>query len=73
MSGERIVLAGDVDGVAARLVQVTARLASLDLGPYVDVPERAVRWLLDGGPQMRAVTADSLRDVLGPLVEQLTG
>lgn len=37
----------------------------------IDEPERAVRWLLDGGPEMRAVTAVRLRDVLGPLVEQL--
>jgi hypothetical protein len=37
----------------------------------VDEPERAVRWLLDGGPEMNGVTADDLHDVIGPLVERL--
>lgn len=39
----------------------------------VEDSERAVRWLLDGGPEMSAVTAVDLRDVLGPLVDRLTG
>jgi len=39
----------------------------------IDEPERAVRWLLDGGPEMNAVTPDDLRDVLGPLAERLAG
>ncbi|MGH9014180.1 MAG: nucleotidyl transferase AbiEii/AbiGii toxin family protein [Acidimicrobiia bacterium] len=34
-------------------------------------PERAVRWLLDGGPEMSTVTADDLRDVIDPLVGRL--
>jgi hypothetical protein len=37
----------------------------------VDEPERAVRWLLDGGPEMGTVTPDDLRDVIGPLAERL--
>ncbi len=39
----------------------------------VEEPERAVRWLRDGGPEMSAVTADDLRDVIGPLVDRLGG
>lgn len=39
----------------------------------IDEPERAVRRLLQGGPDMRAVTADDLHDVLGPLVDRLAG
>lgn len=39
----------------------------------IDEPERAVRWLLDGGPELRPVTADDLRDVLCPLVDRLAG
>lgn len=35
----------------------------------IDQPERAVRWLIEGGAEMSTVTADDLRDVLGPLVE----
>jgi len=34
-------------------------------------PERAARWLFDGGPEMSTVTADDLRDVIGPLVDRL--
>jgi hypothetical protein len=37
----------------------------------LDEPERAVRWLLGGGPEMSAVTPDDLRDVLGPVVDRL--
>lgn len=37
----------------------------------VDEPERAVRWLLDGGAETNGVTADDLRDVIGPLVDRL--
>lgn len=39
----------------------------------VEQPERAVRWLLDGGPETSSVSADDLRDVLGPLVDRLAG
>lgn len=42
MSGERIVLAGDVDGAAARLVQALARLADVDLGPHALIGGLAV-------------------------------
>ncbi len=38
----------------------------------IEEPERAVRWLLDGGPDMSAVTAEDLRAVLGPLIGRLT-
>lgn len=37
----------------------------------VEEPERAVRWLLDGGPEMGAVTPDDLCDLIGPLVDRL--
>lgn len=37
----------------------------------VEEPERAVRWFLDGGPEMGGVTPDDLRDVIGPLAERL--
>lgn len=39
----------------------------------VEEPERAVRRLLDGGPEMSGVTADDLRDMIGPLVDRLAG
>lgn len=39
----------------------------------IDEPERAARLLFESGPEMRAVTADDLRDVLGPLVDRLAG
>lgn len=42
MSGERIVLAGDADGEAARLVRTTARLAGVDLGPHALIGGLAV-------------------------------
>lgn len=86
MSGDRVVLAGETGSIAARLVHATARLADvLATAPFglgrlvgdalgarvIDEPERAVRWLLDGGPEMNAVTADDLGDVIGPLVDRL--
>lgn len=37
----------------------------------VEEPERAVRWLHDGGPEMGNVTPDDLRDVIGPLAGRL--
>lgn len=37
----------------------------------VEEPERAIRWLLDGGPEMGAVTPDDLSDAIGPLVDRL--
>lgn len=55
--------------------------APLGLGPLVayglrtvvlDQPERAVRRLLAGGPEIAAVTAGDLVDVLGPLADQLS-
>jgi len=42
VSGEPIVLAGDVNGTAARLVETIARLAELNLGPYALVGGLAV-------------------------------
>ncbi len=42
MSGDRIVLAGDRDGAAARLVQVTARLGETTLGPHALIGGLAV-------------------------------
>ena len=42
MSGERIVLAGDADGVAARLVHALAQLADVNLGPYALIGGLAV-------------------------------
>ncbi|MCU0268059.1 MAG: nucleotidyl transferase AbiEii/AbiGii toxin family protein [Acidimicrobiales bacterium] len=62
-------------------IAVTLASAPMGLGPLVadalrdrvtDEPERAIRWLLDGGPEMATVTADDLRDALDPLVEHLT-
>lgn len=38
----------------------------------VDNAERAARWLSDGGTEMGAITADDIRDVLGPLVDRLS-
>jgi hypothetical protein len=40
-------------------------------GVVIDEPERAARWLLDGGPEMSAVTADDLQTALGPLIDRL--
>lgn len=42
MSGDRILLVGDTDGNAARLVRVTARLAEADLGPHALIGGLAV-------------------------------
>jgi hypothetical protein len=42
VSGDRIDLAGDTDGNAARLVRTTARLAEADLGPHALVGGLAV-------------------------------
>jgi hypothetical protein len=39
----------------------------------VEEPERAARWLINGGPEMGAVTPDDLREVIGPLVDRLLG
>lgn len=39
----------------------------------IEEAERAVRWLIDGGPELAAVTSDDLRDVIGPLVGRLEG
>lgn len=37
----------------------------------IDQPERAARWLLEGGAEMSAITPDDLRDVIGPLGDRL--
>jgi hypothetical protein len=47
------------------------RLVADALTRIADEPERAVRSLLDGGPDMATVTPDDLRDVIGPLVDRL--
>jgi hypothetical protein len=56
--------------------------APFGLGPLVgealrsrviEEPERAIRWLLEGGPEMNAVTPDDLHDVIGPLAGRLLG
>lgn len=39
----------------------------------VEEPERAVRWLLQGGPEMATVGPDDLSDVVSPLVTRLLG
>lgn len=43
---------------------------ALDLR-VVDEPERAVRQLIGGGAEMSTVVSEDLRDVIGPLVDQL--
>lgn len=74
----RIVLEYDRTGGIADALTA----APFGLGPLVgealrsrvvEEPERAVRWLLDGGPEMGAVTPDDLRDAVGPLVDRLLG
>ncbi len=64
-----------VGGVAGALLAAPFGLGNLvgeALGSLVvDQPERAARWLFDGGAEMRSVTPDDLRDVIGPLVERL--
>jgi hypothetical protein len=42
-------------------------------GGIAEEPERAAHWLLDGGPEMGAVTPDDLRDLFVPLVDRLLG
>ena len=42
-------------------------------GSVLGQPERAARWLLDGGPDMGTITADDLADVIAPLVHRLAG
>ena len=74
----RLVLEYDrTGGIAAALTAAPFGLGRLVgeavRSSVVDEPERAVRWLLVGGPEMGAVTADDLRDVAGPLVERLIG
>lgn len=72
----RLVLAHDRAGEIAHAFES----APFGLGPLVaqalrarviEQPERAVRWLADGGPDMHAVRAVDLLDVLGPLVDRL--
>lgn len=74
----RLVLEYDRNGGIADVLTA----APFGLGPLVgealrsrvvEEPERAIRWLLDGGPEMNAVTPDDLRDVIGPLVDRLLG
>jgi hypothetical protein len=72
----RLVLEYDRTGGIADAM----RTAPFDLGHLVgdalaarvvEEPERAVRWLINGGPETSAVTADDLRDAIGPLVSEL--
>lgn len=74
----RLVLEYDRTGGIAEVLTA----APFGLGPLVgealrprvvEEPERAVRWLLGGAPEMGAVTPDDLRDVIGPLVDRLRG
>lgn len=74
----RLVLEYDRTGGITNALQA----APFDLGQLVgdalaarvvEEPERAVRWLIDGGPEMAALTPDDLRDVIGPLAERLRG
>jgi hypothetical protein len=39
----------------------------------IEEPERAIRWLLSGGPEMGAVRAGDLSDIFSPLVNRLLG
>ncbi len=65
--------AGGIGDALGRLRRSASDTSSPTLcARVIDEPERAVRWLLDGGPDMSAVTADDLRDVLGPLIGRLT-
>lgn len=72
----RLVVEYDRAGDVADALTV----APFGLGPLVgealrsrvlEEPERAVRWLLGGGPEMGAVTPDGLLDVIGPLTDRL--
>lgn len=56
-----------------RVATPSALVADALRARVMDEPERAVRSLLDGGPEMSAVTANDLRDVLGPLIDRLAG
>lgn len=60
------------DALAAAPFGLGRLVADAVRARILDEPERAVRRLLDGGPEMAAVTTDDLRDVLGPLIDQLS-
>lgn len=64
---------GIADAIASAAFGLGRLVADALRERVVEEPERAVRWLLDGGPEMRAVTADDLRDLLRPLVDRLIG
>jgi hypothetical protein len=72
----RVVLEYDRAGeIADALTTAPFRLGSL-VGEalrsrVVQEPERAIRWLLDGGPEMHAVAPVDLLDVIGPLAGRL--
>lgn len=64
--------AGGIAEVLSAAPFQLGRLVADSLGArVVDEPERAVRWLVGGGPEMDAVTPDDLRYVVGPLVAAL--
>lgn len=74
----RLVLAYDrTGGIADALVAAPFGLGHLVAdalrGRVAKEPERAVRWLLEGGQEMSTVRANDLRDVFGPLVDRLGG
>ncbi len=62
-------------GIAEALAAAPFRLGDLVADALrarvIEEPERAVRWLIEGGPEMGSVTADDLRDVIGPFVDRL--
>jgi hypothetical protein len=72
----RLVLEFDrVGGIADALTAAPCELGAL-VGEalrsrVVEEPERAVRWLMDGGQDMGAVTPDDVGDAIGPLVDRL--
>jgi hypothetical protein len=66
--------AGGIGDTLAAAPFSLGHLVAAALRPSViDEPERAIRWLLRGGFEMSAVTADDLGDVLGPFVARLGG
>lgn len=62
---------GIADALSAAPFDLGHLVADALAARIVDEPERAVRWLLAGGPEMSNVTPDDLRNVIGPLAERL--
>jgi hypothetical protein len=62
---------GIADALGAAPFDLGHLVAEALAARVIEEPERAVRWLLDGGPEMGNVTPDDLRDVIGPLAERL--